>query len=78
MNVLKLIMSIAVLLIEIVLVISIMLQSGNKSGVSAMSGVAETYFTKGRNKGREEKLATITKVLVFILLALVIALVIMK
>ena len=78
MNVLKLILSIVVLLIELVLVWTILLQPGNKSGVSAVSGTAETYFTKGRNKSKEDKLAMITKAMVVVMLVLVVVLVILK
>ena len=77
MNIVKLILAILVLLLEIVLVGSVMMQSGQKAGLSAMTGAAETYFSRGKNKSREDRLSLLTKIVVAVLLVLVVLLIVL-
>ena len=78
MNTLKLIISIVILIIELFLIWIILLQPGNRSGMGAISGTAETYFTKGRNKTREDKLSLLTKIGVIVMLVLIVTLIILS
>ena len=56
----------------LVLVVSVLMQDGAKTGLGAITGGAETFFGKNKAKGYEAKLKIITKVSVtaFILLAI--------
>ena len=73
MQVLRTVLSIIYILICIVLVVVVLMQEGKQSGLGALSGTSEGYWSK--NKGRSEegqlvKLTTICAVL-FIVLAVV-------
>ena len=46
----------------IIMIVTIMLQSSERSGLGAVSGAAETFFGKNKAKGMEAKLAMITKI----------------
>ena len=53
------------ILIHLILCISLMcviiLQSGKNSGLSALSGKADTYLAKNKSKSRDMRLALATK-----------------
>ena len=67
------VINILLILVALVLIVCVLMQEGNRAGLGAISGGAETFFGKSKAKGMEEKLALITKisVLVFIVLAIV-------
>ena len=46
----------------IIMIVTIMLQSSERSGLGAVSGAAETFFGKNKAKGMEAKLAMVTKI----------------
>lgn len=57
----------------LVMVVTVLLQSSEKSGLGAVSGAAETFFGKNKANGMEAKLALITKIsaAVFVVLCIV-------
>ncbi len=59
-------MSIAVgillLISALIMIVTVLLQSSERTGIGAVSGAAETFFGKNKAKGMEAKLALITKV----------------
>ena len=59
----------------LVVVISVLLQQGNRQGLGAIGGGAETFFGKNKAKSYEGKLVLATKIgaTVFIVLSLVVA-----
>ena len=66
------VINILLILVALVLIVCVLMQEGNRAGLGAIGGGAETFFGKSKAKGMEEKLALITKigVLVFIVLAI--------
>ena len=72
MTALSIILNIVLILVSIVLVAVVLMQQGQRQGLGAISGGAETFFGKGNAKGLNEKLAKITKVaaVAFIVLAI--------
>ena len=74
MNTLTIIFTIIQLLGAVFLIAVVLLQSGKSAGLSgAISGGAETFFSKGKAKTMDAKLAKMTKwvALVFVVLTLV-------
>lgn len=58
---------------SLVLIVSVLLQSSDSDGVSAMTGGSETFFGKNKSSTFEGKMALLTKISagVFVALALV-------
>lgn len=75
MNVLRIIITVLLTLSAIAVIVTVLLQQGNRQGLGAISGGAETFFGKNKAKSYEGKLALGTKVGagVFIVLSLVLA-----
>ena len=61
------------LIVAIVLVVVVILQEGNSQGVGVVSGGADTFFSKGKAKPLDAKLAKATKwfALAFVVLTLI-------
>ena len=57
----------------LVMIVTVLLQSSERSGLGAISGAAETFFGKNKAKGMDAKLALITKIcaIVFVVLSIV-------
>lgn len=53
---------ILLIVVSIIMIVSVLLQSSERSGLGAVSGAAETFFGKNKAKGMEAKLALITKI----------------
>ena len=53
---------ILLIIAALVMIVTIMLQSSERSGLGAVSGAAETFFGKNKAKGMEAKLALVTKI----------------
>ena len=73
MNTLTIVFTIIQLLGAVFLIAVVLLQSGKSAGLSgAISGGAETFFSKGKAKSMDAKLAKMTKwvALVFVVLTL--------
>ena len=63
---------IALILLSLVLVVAVLMQQGQRQGLGAISGGAETFFGKGKAKSLDAKLQKITKIaaIAFIVLAI--------
>ena len=72
MNALAIILNIVLILISIVLIAVVLMQQGQRQGLGAIAGGAETFLGKNAAKGLDGKLAKITKIaaVVFIILAI--------
>lgn len=72
MTALSIILNIVLILISIVLIAVVLMQQGQRQGLGAIAGGAETFFGKGKSKGLDAKLAKITKIaaVAFIVLAI--------
>jgi len=73
MSPLIVVIDIVLILIAIALIIAVLMQQGQRQGLGAIGGGAETFFGKNKAKGYEAKLAKITKIgaVVFTILAIV-------
>ena len=56
------IVGIPLLISALVMVVTVLLQSSERTGIGAVSGAAETFFGKNKAKGMEAKRALITKI----------------
>ena len=72
MTALSIILNIVLILISLVLIAVVLMQQGQRQGLGAIAGGAETFFGKGKAKGMDAKLAKITKIcaVAFIVLAI--------
>ena len=70
---LSIIIDVILILISIVLIIAVLMQQGQKQGLGAIGGGAETFLGKNAASSAEGKLKLITKIaaVIFIILALV-------
>lgn len=66
MATLKLILTILFIIICIALTVIILLQEGKSAGLGAISGAAETYWSKNKGRSMEGMLVKITRVLVIL------------
>ena len=73
MTVLHWIVGILLLISALVMIVTVLLQSSERSGLCAISGAAETFFGQNKAKGMDAKLALITKIcaIVFVVLSIV-------
>ena len=73
MTVLHWIVGILLLISALVMIVTVLLQSSERSGLGAISGAAETFFGKNKAKGMDAKLALSTKIcaIVFVVLSIV-------
>ena len=55
---------------SLVMIVTVLMQSSETSGLGAVSGAAETFFGKNKAKGMEAKLALITKISATVFVAL--------
>ena len=69
----SIVINIILILASIVLIVAVLMQEGNKQGLGAIGGAAETFMGKSKAKGAEGKLLLITKITaaVFVVLAIV-------
>ncbi|MDR1570419.1 MAG: preprotein translocase subunit SecG [Oscillospiraceae bacterium] len=75
MQAIKAICTILLVISSLIVIVSVLLQSGETSGLGAIAGGAETFFGKNKAKSYEGKLALATKIgaCVFITMSLIIA-----
>ena len=73
MTALSIIIDIVLILISIVLIVTVLMQEGQRQGLGAIGGGAETFFGKNKAKSMEGKLQKYTKIAAtaFIVLAIV-------
>jgi preprotein translocase subunit SecG len=70
MSVAQWVVSILLLLSAAVMIVTVLMQSGARTGLGAIGGAAETFFGKSKAKGMDVKLALITKICTGIFVAL--------
>ena len=75
MAILNILVTILLVVAALVLIGTVLLQPGESNGLGAIAGGAETFFGKNKAKTMEGKLALATKIsaVVFIICALVVA-----
>ena len=73
MTALSIIIDILLILVSIVLIVTVLMQEGQRQGLGAIGGGAETFFGKNKAKSMEGRLQKYTKIAaaVFIVLAIV-------
>ena len=73
MSTLKMIATVAYIIICIALVIVVLMQEGKTSGLGALSGAADSYWSKNKGRSQEGMLVKITRVLaaLFVVLSVV-------
>ena len=69
-SVLKKIATIIYIIVCIAIVIVVLMQEGKTSGLGALSGAADTYWTKNKGRSAEGVLVKITRVLAVLFVAL--------
>ena len=71
MSTLRLIATIAYIVVCVVLVIVVLMQEGKSQGLGALSGSADTYWTRNKGRSTEGVLVKITRVtaVLFVLLS---------
>ena len=64
--------NIVLILASLVLIVSVLMQEGNKQGLGVIGGAAETFLGKNKAKSAEGKLLNITRITaaVFVVLAI--------
>ena len=72
MSALAIIVDIILILVSILLIVAVLMQEGQRQGLGAIGGGAETFFGKNKAKSMEGRLQKITKIAaaVFIVLAI--------
>ena len=74
MSAVSIIIDIILILVSIILIITVLMQQGQREGLGAIGGGAETFFGKNKAKSYEGKLAKLTKIcgVVFFVVTLVV------
>ena len=77
MAVLNVILSVLVIIAALFLIVTVLLQSGQKAGIGAVAGSMETFLGKNKAKTLDAKLALGTKIAaaVFVVCALLLVLI---
>lgn len=73
-SVLKTIVTIIYIIICVALVIVVLMQEGKTNGLGAVTGAADTYWTRNKGRSTEGVLVKLTAVLAFLFIALSIVL----
>ncbi len=75
MDALRIILTILLVLSALVVIVTVLMQQGQRQGLGAIGGGAETFFGRNKAKSYEGKLALGTKIAagVFLVLSLVLA-----
>ena len=66
----KLIATIAYIVVCVVLIIVVLMQEGKNSGLGALSGASDTYWTRNKGRSAEGILVKITRVCAVLFVAL--------
>ena len=72
MSFLQILVDVILLISSLVMIVTVLLQSGQTQGLGSIAGGAETFFGKNKAKSVEGKLALLTKICagVFVAMAL--------
>ena len=71
MAALRIVVTIVFIVVSLALLVVVLMQEGKSAGLGAISGAAETYWSKAKGKSMEGMLQKVTKILatLFIVLA---------
>jgi len=78
MTVAQWIIGILLMLSAIVMIVTVLMQSSERTGIGAVSGAAETFFGKNKARGMDAKLALITKICTGLFVSLSIVMMLLK
>jgi len=78
MTVVQWIISTLLMISAIVMIVSVLMQSSERTGIGAVSGAAETFFGKNKARGMDAKLAMITKICTGLFVGLSIVMMLLK
>ena len=78
MTVAQWIVGILLMLSAIVMIVTVLMQSSERTGIGAVSGAAETFFGKNKARGMDAKLALITKVCTGLFVSLSLVMMLLK
>lgn len=70
MAVLKIILTVAFIIISLALTVIVLLQEGKSAGLGAISGAADTYWGKNKGRSMEGMLVKVTRILVILFLVI--------
>lgn len=62
MSIAQWIVAILLTLSVLVMIVTVLMQSSERTGLGAVSGAAETFFGKSKARGMDAKLALVTKI----------------
>ena len=73
MSAVEVILNMLMVISALVMIVTVLMQSSDSDGMSALTGGSETFFGKNKNNTLEGKLSNATKIsaIVFVLLAIV-------
>ena len=78
MTVAQWIVSILLMISAIVMIVTVLMQSSERTGIGAVSGAAETFFGKNKARGMDAKLALVTKICTGLFVSLSIVMMLLK
>ena len=78
MTVAQWIVGILLMISAIVMIVTVLMQSSERTGIGAVSGAAETFFGKNKARGMDAKLALLTKVCTGLFVSLSIVMMLLK
>ena len=78
MSVAQWIVGILLMLSAIVMIVTVLMQSSERTGIGAVSGAAETFFGKNKARGMDAKLALVTKICTGLFVGLSIVMMLLK
>jgi len=78
MTVAQWIVGILLMLSAIVMIVTVLMQSSERTGIGAVSGAAETFFGKNKARGMDAKLALITKICTGLFVSLSLVMMLLK
>ena len=78
MTVAQWIVGILLMLSALVMIVTVLMQSSERTGIGAVSGAAETFFGKNKARGMDAKLALLTKICTGLFVGLSIVMMLLK
>jgi preprotein translocase subunit SecG len=78
MQFLEILVNVILILSSLVMIVTVLLQSGQAQGLGAIAGGAETFFGKNKARSVEGKLALITKIAAGVFVAMSLLMVIIS
>ena len=78
MTVAQWIVGILLMISAIVMIVTVLMQSSERTGIGAVSGAAETFFGKNKARGMDAKLALLTKICTGLFVGLSIVMMLLK